>query len=320
MESPLPSPTPARASLDARAIFTMSLLCLLWSLQQISLKLVAAEASPMSMVGLRSAIALGLLVVLMGLRGDRPSPTRWKAGATVGLLFGVEFLLVSAALGLTLASHVVVFLYTAPIFAALGLQWRLPQERLAQVQWIGIGLAFCGIALAFLGGAGRGSNPEATRALLGDAIALAGGAAWGATTVTVRASALSSAPATETLFYQLLGAAVLILPFACLSGQWRFEPTARVWSHLLFQGAVVSFASFLTWFWLLRHYLASPLGVLSFLTPIFGVLLSAWLLHETLESRFLAGSALVLVGIGLVSGHAAFAGRARRRRAAAMSG
>ena len=36
-------------------------------------------------------------------------------------------------LNLTQASHVTVFLYTAPIFAALGLQARLPAERLARL-------------------------------------------------------------------------------------------------------------------------------------------------------------------------------------------
>ena len=46
----------------------------------------------------------------------------------------------------------------------------------------------------------------------------------------------------------------------------------------LFQAVIVSFASFLAWFWLLRRYLASPLGVFSFLTPVFGVVLGIWLL------------------------------------------
>ena len=43
----------------------------------------------------------------------------------------------------------VVFLYTAPIFAALGLHWWLPVERLAPLQWAGIALAFTGIGGVF---------------------------------------------------------------------------------------------------------------------------------------------------------------------------
>jgi len=80
-----------------------------------------------------------------------------KAGAAAGALFGLEFLLVAEALHLTHASHVVVFLYTAPIFAAPGLHARLPAERLGAQQGAGIALAFGGLALAFLGGAGGAS-------------------------------------------------------------------------------------------------------------------------------------------------------------------
>jgi drug/metabolite transporter (DMT)-like permease len=282
----------------------MTLLCLIWSLQQISLKAVASQASPMLMVALRSAVALLLLALLMRHRRERPVTGRWKAGFVVGALFGLEYLLVTEALRLTGASHVVVFLYTAPIFAALGLHWRLPAERLGTQQVAGIAVAFAGIALAFLGGGSVASIGTDPRTLLGDGLALLAGAAWGATTVTIRCSSLASAPATETLLYQLLGAFVLLLPAAWLTGQWRFEPSAIVWSHLGFQSLIVSFASFLAWCWLLRRYLASRLGVFSFLTPVFGVVLGVRLLGEALEIPFVTGSVMVLVGIGLVSGRA----------------
>jgi drug/metabolite transporter (DMT)-like permease len=290
--------------LDARAVGVMTLLCLIWALQQISLKAVADQASPMLMVALRSAVALMLLALLMRHRGEGLAPGRWKAGLAVGALFGLEYLLVAEALRLTGASHVVVFLYTAPIFSALGLHLRLPAERLGAQQLVGIAVAFAGIALAFLGGdvvASIGSDP---RSLLGDGLALLAGAAWGATTVTIRCSSLATAPATETLFYQLLGAVVLLLPAAWLAGQWHFESSATVWAHLGFQSLVVSFASFLAWCWLLRRYLASRLGVFSFLTPMFGVVLGVQLLGEPLEIPFVAGSVMVLVGIALVSGKA----------------
>ena len=80
-------------------------------------------------------------------------PARWQLarGSGGGCLFGLEFLLVGEGLRHTSASHMVVFLYTAPIFAALGLHWRLPAERLGAVQWLGIALAFGGISIAFFG-------------------------------------------------------------------------------------------------------------------------------------------------------------------------
>lgn len=275
----------------------MALLCLTWSLQQVSLKAIATLASPMLVVAWRSVVAVGLLAVLMHRRGEVPARRRWRPGALAGALFGLEYLLVAQALRLTQASHVVVFLYTAPAFAALGLHLRLPAERLGGLQWAGIGLAFSGIAAAFLDGGVVGAA-----GFLGDGLALLAGLAWAATTVVLRCTSLVEAPASETLLYQLVGAVVLLLPAAALTGQWHFEPTAAVWLHLGFQSLVVSFASFLAWCWLLRRYLASRLGVFSFLTPLFGVLLGAWLLGESPTPGFLLGSALVLGGIGLVSG------------------
>jgi drug/metabolite transporter (DMT)-like permease len=297
-----------RRPLDSRAVSLMLLLCLVWSLQQISLKAVAHDASAMLMIGLRSGIAALLVFAVMLWRGESMSlrSGHWRPGLVVGALFAFEYLLVAEALRLTHASHVVVFLYTAPIFAALGLHWRLPAERLHGAQWLGIGLAFTGIVVAFLGGAGSGGargEASAHDVLLGDLLALLGGAGWGATTVTIRCSKLSSAPATETLLYQLVAAFLLLVPAAYFMGQWHFEPTTQVLSRLLFHAVVVSFASFLVWFWLLRQYLASRLGVFSFMTPVFGVVLGVWLLNEPLTTNFMVGSGLVLAGVLLVSGY-----------------
>lgn len=292
-----------RLALDTRAVGLMVLLCLVWSLQQISLKAVAGDVSPMLMVGLRSGMAALLVAAVMRWRGEglQLHAGRWRPGLAVGALFALEYVLVAEALRFTHASHVVVFLYTAPIFAALGLHWKLPAERLHWLQWLGIGVAFAGIAVTFLGRGAADAGHTEDHVLLGDCLSLLAGAAWGATTVTIRCTRLTSAPSTETLLYQLAGAFVLLVPAALALGQSQFDPTPAAWAHLVFQSVVVSFASFLVWVWLLRRYLASRLGVLSFMTPAFGIVLGIWLLDEPLEASFVAGSGLVLAGILLVS-------------------
>jgi drug/metabolite transporter (DMT)-like permease len=66
---------------------------------------------------------------------------------------------------------------------------------------------------------------------------------------------------------------------------------------------IVPFASFLVWFVLLCRYLASLLGVFSFMTPLVGIVIGTWLLNEQTELGFLTGAAFVLAGIVLVSGY-----------------
>ena len=294
----------SRSPLDSQAVGLMLLLCLIWSIQQVVLKATAADFSPMLQIALRSGIAAVLLMALMRLRGERMSldDGTWQPGLAAGALFAFEYMLVGEALRHTLSGHVVVFLYTAPVFAALGLHWKLPAERLAPLQWLGIGLAFAGIALAFLGGLG-GDSATLTDILWGDFLALLGGACWGATTVLVRSTRLSALPASQTLLYQLATGFALILPAALLFGHTTFVPGNAVWASLAFQSVLVCFVSFLIWFALLRRYLASRLGVFSFLTPLLGVLFGAWLLGEPVEPGFLAGALLVVAGIVLVSGY-----------------
>lgn len=138
--------------------------------------------------------------------------------------------------------------------------------------------------------------------LLGDILGLLAGLAWGATTVVVRASRLSEAPATLTLFYQLIVGFVGLLLIAVLSGQvTQVSLTPVAVASVLFQGLVVSFFSYLTWFWLLRRYLAANLAVFSFMTPMFGVTFGVLLLDEPLSLNFVLGAMLVLLGITFVS-------------------
>ena len=220
----------------------------------------------------------------------------------MALLFGMEFWLVGEGLRHTSAAHMVVFLYTAPIFAALGLHWRLPAERLAPLQWLGIALAFSGLASGVFRPCASAS-PAPGNMLWGDFLGLMAGVAWGATTVVVRSSRLARAPATQTLLYQLVGAFVLLMAVAWSTGQTHVNPTPQVWASLVFHSLVVSFASFLVWFWLLRQYLASRLGVFSFLTPMFGIVFGALMLGERIEPSFLMGALPLFAGILLVSGH-----------------
>ncbi len=291
-----------RHALDARAVGLMTMLCLIWGLQQVALKVTASDFSPLLQIALRSGVGALLVGAFMRLRGERMSmgDGLWKAGFVVGGLFALEYLFVGEGLRYTSAAHMVVFLYTGPIFAALGLHWALPAERLRAVQWIGIGLAFGGIAMAFLL-RGLGTEHELAAMLWGDFLGLLGGAAWGATTVVIRTTRLAALPATQTLQYQLVAAFALLMPAALIGGHTTFIPGTLVWVGFAYQCLAMSFVSYLVWFWLMRRYLASPLGVLSFMTPLFGVILGAWLLDEVIEPSFLLGAGLVIAGIVLVS-------------------
>jgi drug/metabolite transporter (DMT)-like permease len=298
-----------RRPIDAQAFLLTTLLCLIWGFQQVAIKFAAADLSPLMQIGIRSGLAALLVALAMRWQGEAVfvRDGSGKAGIAAGLLFAIEFVLIGEGLRYTSASHMVVFLYTAPVFAALGLHITLPTERLAPLQWAGITLAFTGILVAFLMRGGSSSAASASTSggnvLLGDALALAAGIAWGATTVIIRNSVLARASAKRTLLYQLAGACLLSLAVAAASGQWGWRVTPTSLASMTFQTFVVAFSSYLAWFWLMRRYLASRLGVFTFMSPLFGVAFGVTLLGETLEPSFVAGAVMVLAGVVMVSGY-----------------
>lgn len=292
-----------RKPIDAQAAAIMTVLCAVWGLQQVAIKAASPDIAPVFQIALRSgfaALMVGLLLRARRQELKRTSGT-WQAGIMVGVLFAVEYLAVAEGLHYTSAAHMVIFLYTAPIFVAIGLHFRFRSERLTPLQWLGILIAFSGVVLAFYAPAAPGVSVVHQR--IGDALGLLGAMFWAGTTLTIRSSRLSDAPAPLTLFYQLAGAFVILALMALATGQTDVRLTSVAVTSLAFQTIVISFFSFLAWFWLLGRYLGSRLGVLSFLTPLFGVVFGVWLLDEKLESSFLIGALLVLAGIVLVSGH-----------------
>ncbi|WP_319532753.1 DMT family transporter [uncultured Cohaesibacter sp.] len=293
-----------RKPLDLTAIGLMIFICVIWAMQQIGLKATESYAPSVLQIGIRSGLAAACLYALTGVQQNRPVFWGMTAalGAVAGLFFSLEFFLIGKALQYSTASHVVVFLYTAPVFAALGLHLKLPTERLSPVQWGGIVVAVIGIAYAFLMSSEvQAGATSSAPTLMGDAMALAAAAVWGATTVLIRTTRLSDLPATHVLFYQLSVTSIVLIVIAVLTQQIAVIPSAPLFWNLAFQTIIVAFASFLCWFWMLTRYKASQLGVFSFLTPLFGVILGAFLLHEPLTTPFLTGSAGVLIGIITVS-------------------
>jgi drug/metabolite transporter (DMT)-like permease len=308
-----PAAKPTRLPLDALATSGMLALCVCWGFQQIAIKLVASDIAPIMQIGLRSTFAALVLAVVVwraeGRRAFRDGTA--LPGLVVGLLFAGEFLFVAQGLLYTTASHMSVFLYTAPIFAALGLHWLLPEERMQPLQWLGVAIAFGGIAMAFLG---KPAQAGAANMLLGDAMGLAAGLLWGATTVAIRKTSLSEAAPSKTLFYQMGVAAAVLLAYAAATGQDAIRYTQAAVLSVAFQSVVVALSSYLAWFWLLRRYLASRLSILSFMTPLFGVSFGVLILDEPLDPGFVIGAALVLAGITLVSGSEMIRNLLRRRR------
>jgi len=224
----------------------------------------------------------------------------WRGGLLAGALFGAEFLCIFIGLQYTTASRMVVFIYIAPFVVALGMPFIARSERLSRLQMIGLLIAFAGVAWAFE--EGFHAPAAGPHQLFGDALGVVAGVLWGATTLAIRATKLSSAAAEKTLLYQLAVSGVILLAAALMTGTKlpaALSPLA--WSAMGFQIVVVTAFSYVLWFWLIGHYPATRLASFTLLTPVFGLVLGALLLGEAITARLVVALLAVATGIVLVN-------------------
>jgi drug/metabolite transporter (DMT)-like permease len=284
--------------LDAAAAALTVGLCLSWGFNQVATKVALADIPPLIQATIRSAGALPLVLawawyrrVSMSLRDGTLVP-----GIVCGVLFGVEFLLVYRGIAWTTASRAIVFLYTAPFFVALGARPVLG-ERLSAVQWAGLALSFAGVAIAM----GVPDTPD-PHMLIGDAMTLGAGAAWAATTLAIKKTALARTSAEKTLVYQLVFSVPVLGLGALALGEGIHAMPGRVAvGALAYQTIWVVAVTYAAWFALVQRYSASLLSAFTFLTPLFGVAAGHLILGDPVSPPFAASVALVVAGLILVN-------------------
>jgi drug/metabolite transporter (DMT)-like permease len=236
--------------LDPLAAALTFVLCVLWGFNQVVVKAALPEIGLIWQTGTRSGVGC-LCVAAYALATRRRVfvlDGTEAAGLVAGLLFTAEFIALYESLRFTTAARATVFIYASPFFVALGALVLLKAERLRPIQWLGLALAFVGVAIGLV-------RPMPGGGWLGDALALLAAALWGATTVVITATPLRRVDPAKVLLYQIAVAAIAA-PFAAMAfgekAPAHLSPTAL--ALVLWQGVVVVGGSYVAWFWLLKTY------------------------------------------------------------------
>jgi drug/metabolite transporter (DMT)-like permease len=271
------------------------LMAVLWGGNSVAIKIGLEGMPPAAMAALRFvlgalAVWLGALFVGVSIRVPRHT---WKALAGLGLLFTVQIWLLNAGTFYTTASRSVVLINIYPFFLALFSHLLIAGDRLNFAKVIGLAFSFVGVALLFV----ESISLSDTSYLLGDCMVATSGMLLGLRQVVLK-RLLQGLHPFQVLFWQ----ASLSLPLFALwsfflEGDAEYVWSAEVIAAVWYQGIVVAGLCFIVLVFLIRHHSASRLGVFSFVTPIVGVVLSAWLLDEEMSATLLLSVALVAAGI-----------------------
>jgi drug/metabolite transporter (DMT)-like permease len=285
--------------LDAFAAALTLLLCVAWGFNQVVAKAALPDVGPIAQTGVRSALGAVCVAAYALTTGRRRVFRRdgtEAAGALAGLLFTVEFIALYESLRWTTAARATVFIYAAPFFVALGAAFLLKDEEPRPIQWLGLALAFLGVAVALLG---RGSGGGGW---FGDALALFAAAAWAATTIVIKATPLRSIDPVKVLLYQIVAATLLAPVAAWMLGEPApIHVSAKTVAVLAWQGVVVVGASYSAWFWLVTRHNVAQLSAFTFVTPLVGVFAGWLVFDEAVTPGFAVAIALVIAGLALVN-------------------
>lgn len=249
--------------------------------------------------GVRFALA-GLMVLAVGsIAEGKPLLPRKNDWGRILLISAfqtvIQYLLYYIALTRTTGVTASILVGTNTFFSILLSTLIFRMERLTTPKALGCLVGFAGVVLAQLG-----DGAQFTFSLGGEGLMLLSAFSGAVAAVLIGRYSDRTSPVTLSGWQFFLGGIVLTLAGAALGGQWGAVSPASI-ATLLYL-AFVSAMAYTLWGCLLKHNPVSRVTVFGFLTPVFGVLISAALLGESaLSVRAVLGLALVCLGIFTVN-------------------
>jgi drug/metabolite transporter (DMT)-like permease len=171
-------------------------------------------------------------------------------------------------------------------------------DRLSVVKSLGLLIAFVGAALVLMRGSG---DLQLEHGAWGNVILLMSACLLGGRLI-FSARVLQRMDEARVVLWQM----ILSLPLFALGG-FMFETirwNAIAWeplAGLIYQGVIVAGLGFSVSFYLMKRYAPSVIVSFNFISPIAGVLLSAWLLGDVITGHLWGGMLLVAVGLFLIA-------------------
>jgi len=281
---------------------TLALLVGIWGTTWAAVTISLRGFPPFTAVALRFAVAAVLLLVItraMGAplaavnRNDRLLRVVHAVCSfciSYGVVFWSEQWVPSG-----LAS---VLFATFPLIVAVMGHFALPGERMTVRIMAGTALGFAGIAAIFaedfdlLGG---------RSVLVASLVMLVSPFVAAISTVAYKKWGQGIRPVPFTAVAVVYGAAVMGGLAAITERHATIVPERWPVVAIFYMAVVGTAVTFPLYFWLLEYMPARQLALIGYGTPVVAVFLGVLLLHETLTSRTLLGSAMVVTGVAVAS-------------------
>ncbi|HWU76545.1 MAG TPA: drug/metabolite exporter YedA [Rhodanobacter sp.] len=296
--STLPASTAATRSpglRDPRLLIPLGLLALyvIWGSTYLAIRFALESYPPFLLAGIRFLCAGLALYGFLRWRGmASPTPLQWRNATFTGLLLlGLGNGLVCFAEERVSSGIAAVAVASMPLFAALftGMYGQWPNRR----ESAGLAIGFAGVIVLNLGSSLSGSRLGAI-ALLVAAMCWAFGSAWS------RRQDMPSGPMNTAA--QMLSASAALLLFGLIHGErLPSHPGMRATLALVYLAVFGSIVGFSAYLYVLKHARPALATSYAYVNPPVAVLLGILLAGEHLGSYDLAGMAVILLGVMVIT-------------------
>lgn len=268
-------------------------LYLVWGSTYLAIRVGLHSYPPFAMAALRFAIAGALLYAFLRLRGA-PAPTalQWRNAAVAGtLLLGFGNGLVCFGEQSVSSGIAAVAVASVPLFAALfgGLYGEWPHRR----ETVGLVIGFLGVVLLNFGSGMQGS-PLGAIALEAAAMSWAFGSVWS------RRQDMPAGPM-NVAAQMLCGSAALALMAALAGERLPARPALDATLALAYLVVAGSFIGFSAYLYLLRTVRPALATSYAYVNPPVAVLFGVLLAGERVGPLDLAGMAVILAGVMIIT-------------------
>ncbi|MGB5411883.1 MAG: DMT family transporter, partial [Woeseiaceae bacterium] len=273
------------------------MLGILWGASFLFMRIAVPEFGAFALAEVRVAIAAVVLLPIVLVRGKRQELTaNWSTLAILGAHnTALPFLLFAyAALYLT-AGTAAILNATAPIFAAI-VAWLWLGEKLTMSRSLGLVIGIIGIYLLVgdkLGAPSSGAGLAAFAAIGASFLYGIGGNY--ARTRVAHVSSMTVAAGTQ------VASALLLLPVAIMA--WPDQsPSLRAWAAVAFLGVLSTGLAYILYFRLIANVGPTNAITVTYLIPVFAMILGAVVIDEAITAPMLMGCAVILIGTALATG------------------
>ncbi len=290
------------------AIFAV--LGLFWGSSYLFIKIGVETLSPFTLVAARLAVGAALLAIVLTVSSQRLPRSRRTYGhlAVMAVLnIVIPFSLITwgeQSIDSALAS---ILNASVPLFTIVLAALFLTDEPITLNRILGLAVGFGGvIVLTSPSLSGAGASVTGELAMIGSSIAYASG------NVYARRHVRGLHPMVTSFFqvlFALLGTTVLALLFE-RPFDVSIQPSTIV--SVLWLGVFGSALAYLAFFRLHSRWGSTRSSLVAYVLPVVGIALGFLVLHETIDVRVLAGTALIIGGVALVNSRAGQRRRAER--------